>query len=337
MQTVIVKMARLLTIGSLLAIVAGDQGVSTWQTTTRSPRPSPASFDAGKYNRLHHLIDVASPNCFADAGQEVDALRAFFDSPTVPGIDLNVTVVIGSYARPEMLRHILRALSEQELVRLTTIVADAGSPRMPSTKGETPDILLRYKDDGKYHRVRSFNDGAQLARTSHIIFLDDDTIPLTPFWAATHVRRLIQEPRAFTRGPVHILMADSDVSVTEVTLHQVRSIDWPHAELGWFSTTNLGFRRSTWDAIGGFDSAFDGNYGAEDIDLGRTVEAAGLQSAVLPALACALHPSVHFAQRVIPRPKDGSINVELLKAKWGRKQQPQPVDRGHTNASVTTK
>ena len=327
---------RLLLISCLLAVVVCDPGASTWRTTTRSLRPSPGSFNAGKYKRLHHLIDAASPKCFADAGRERDALRAFFDSPTVRDIDRNVTVIIGSYARPEMLRHILRALSEQELVCLTTIVADAGSLRVPSIVGDTPDILLRYKDDGKYHRVRSFNDGAQLARTSHIIFLDDDTIPLTPFWAATHVRRLIQEPRAFTRGPVHILMSDADVSVTEATLQEVRSIDWPHAELGWFSTTNLGFRRSTWDAVGGLDSAFDGNYGFEDKDLGRTVEAAGLQSAILPALSCALHPSVHFAQRVIPRPKDRSINKKLFKAKWDRKQRFPPADRGHTNASVTT-
>ena len=37
-----------------------------------------------------------------------------------------------------------------------------------------------------------------------------------------------------------------DVSVTEASLQEVRSIDLPHAELGWFSTTNMGFHRSTW-------------------------------------------------------------------------------------------
>ena len=254
----------------------------------------------------------------------------------MPDIDRNVTVVIGSYDRPEMLRHIVQALSQQELVRVTTIVADAGSPHMPFTKNESLDILLRYKDDGMYHRVRSFNDGARLAHTSHVIFLDDDTIPLTPFWAATHVQRLTQEPRALTRGLVHILMADANVSVTEASLQEVRSVDWPHAELGWFSTTNMGFRRSTWDAVGGFDSAFDGNYGGEDIDLGRTVEAAGLQSVALPALSCALHPSVHFAQRVIPRHEDRSVNKELLKTKWEQAHLLQPVVSTSSNTNITT-
>ena len=131
-------------------------------------------------------------------------------------------------------------------------------------------------------------------------------------------------------------MADANVSVTEASLQEVRSVDWPHAELGWFSTTNMGFRRSTWDAVGGFDSAFDGNYGGEDIDLGRTVEAAGLQSVALPALSCALHPSVHFAQRVIPRLKDRSVNKKLLKTKWEQAHLLQPVVSTSSNTNITT-
>jgi len=216
-----------------------------------------------------------------------------------------------------MLRQILRALSQQELVHVTSIVVDAGSPRMPFIKDKKPDVFLRYRDDGKYHRVRSFNDGVLLARSNYVILLDDDTIPLTTLWAATHVRRLNEEPRAFVRGLVHILTADANATVTQGLLHQAGSVDWPHATLGWFSSTNLGFRRSTWDAVGGFDPAFDGNYGFEDLDLGRTVDAAGMPSLVLPTLSCALHSSVHYAQRTIPRPKDRSTNENVFLKKWG--------------------
>ena len=94
--------------------------------------------------------------------------------------ELSASVIIGAYNRYLSLDAIVKVLKKQKYVNhLEIIVSDAGSwpPSFTVVPDKSVDIVIYRRYDGKYHRVRSFNEGARAAKHDILIFLDDDVIP----------------------------------------------------------------------------------------------------------------------------------------------------------------
>ena len=218
-------------------------------------------------------------------------------------LNVSVGVVIGAFQRPALLQAILKALRRQRLVAtLEVVVADSGS--WPPLAQQIPfmdaDQVRWWKEDGRYHRVRNFNEGAAMTRAEVIILLDDDVIPASDYWAASAVAALFESPSlAMVRMPLEIREFRQDLSDAPARREELEALQWDQTFS--FTTCNLAMRRSAWDALGGFSWAFDGVYGGEDIDFHKRAKEAGMAVGQAGKGACAVHVGVFFGNRGIQK------------------------------------
>jgi hypothetical protein len=214
-------------------------------------------------------------------------------------LNVSVGVVIGAFQRPALLQTILKALRRQRLVpSLEVVVADSGS--WPPLAQQIPfmdaDQVRWWKEDGRYHRVRNFNEGVEMTRAEVIILLDDDVIPASDYWAASAAAALLDSPGlAMVRMPLEIREFREDFSDAPARQAELEALQWD--EQHNFATYNLAVRRSAWDLLGGFSWAFDGVYGGEDIDFHERAIEAGMAVERADKGACALHVGVFFGNR----------------------------------------
>jgi hypothetical protein len=144
------------------------------------------------------------------------------------------------------------------------------------------DVWRAWPIDGGYHRVRSFNEGVRLASNDVIALLDDDVVPLSPYWAHSILRALeenISNPRAnnVTLNKLEVLEFEEDLSDVRARFREVDQLHFNgvfnkdkgrhETGNGFFekSTVNIAFQRSAWEGAGGFPAALDGVYGEEDV------------------------------------------------------------------------
>lgn len=162
----------------------------------------------------------------------------------------DLTVVIATYTRRDMLLELLESLAAQT-IPVDIIVSDDGTN--PFSLQENLRGLARYiwaTRDGGYHRVMRFNEGVMLAKTPYVVLLDDDCIPAGPEWSRWHLHAL-------------------------KTYDVVRGMFWDKGEAKltpWFSSTNVSMGTQLARSIGPFDRNYDGRYGHEDLDLGKEIE-----------------------------------------------------------------
>ena len=130
------------------------------------------------------------------------------------------------------------------------IINDDGS--CDPINAATYSIITKFiwNEDAGYHRVARFNESVALCVSPYIILLDDDCIPTSNNFIQAHLDTL----------------KTADVSRGIIKFWNGQTAD------GWFSTANLGIRKTVLDAIGLFDINFDGNYGHEDIDFGKRLQ-----------------------------------------------------------------
>lgn len=217
--------------------------------------------------------------------------------------NVSVGVVIGAFQRPVLLRAILKALRRQRLVpTLEVVVADSGS--WPPLAQQIPlmdaDQVRWWKEDGRYHRVRNFNEGVAMTHAEVILLLDDDVIPASDYWAASAVAALLGSPGlAMVRMPIEIREFRQDLSDAPARREELEALQWDQTFS--FTTCNLAVRRSAWDALGGFSWAFDGVYGGEDIDFHKRAKEAGMAVGQVGKGACAVHVGVFFGNRGIQK------------------------------------
>ena len=218
----------------------------------------------------------------------------------------NVSVIIGAYNRVGSLSAILRALRDQKLVgSIEIIVADAGSepPVLQQIHGyDFVDVSLHWKADGKYHRVRSFNEGVRIAKHDIVLLLDDDVIPASEYWVHSALAAFNASPElSIVRMPLLLdshLQLKSDLSDIDKHLHhmQLSAFDYNFVQ---FTTANLAIYKSRWNEIGGLKSRFDGKYGFEDLDFHKAAKERGLHYGVSNRHGCAVHVGTFFRKRNI--------------------------------------
>lgn len=126
------------------------------------------------------------------------------------------------------------------------------------------------------------NRGARTARSPLLIFLDVDCVP-APDLVTDYRLTLAQQPDAIAMGGVYYLPAPLIEGWQQADLeaqgkaHPARlypavgeRVFTDDYRLFW--SLNFALRRSTWEAIGGFDERFQG-YGAEDTDFAFMAQA----------------------------------------------------------------
>jgi hypothetical protein len=278
-----VALLRAPRVGALAPLAAVDAPLTPAERNAEANAPSLANMEA--------LVNATRAACARHyAAAEFEARG---------GLNVSVGVVIGAYQRPALLQAILKALRRQRLVStLEVVVADSGS--WPPLAQQIPfmdaDQVRWWKEDGRYHRVRNFNEGAAMTRAEVVILLDDDVIPTSDYWAAAAAAALLDSPGlAMVRMPLEIREFREDLSDAPARRGELEALQWDQAFS--FTTCNLAVRRSAWDSLGGFSWAFDGVYGGEDIDFHKRAKDAGMAAGQAGKGACALHAGVFFGNR----------------------------------------
>jgi hypothetical protein len=158
----------------------------------------------------------------------------------------------------------VQRLKRQKHVTIEIVMHDDSSlpPSMPLG---FVDTHVWHAPDKGYHRTRALRETSWLAKHDYIVFLDDDCFPASDYWALALLEQL-DAGYDLVRGPFKVLKLNDDYSVAALpdlvkhpTIGRIP---------GWFSTTNVGFRRQRFRDID-IDMSFDGHYGNEDVDLGR--------------------------------------------------------------------
>jgi len=206
----------------------------------------------------------------------------------------DVDICITTYNCNERLKMILQALSTQTNMNFNLIINDDGSSELIDPN--VYPIITKYiwnKDD-KYNRVARFNESILLCVSPFIIILDNDCVPVS---------------RNFIKAHLDVLKT-ADFSKGTVTFPNGRDAS------GWFSTANLGFKRSIIQDYGLFYPEYNGYYGYEDLDLGEDIKKRNLK-VVNNAVAQTLTDSNSYlngdrSDAVIGR------NRAIFKQRWGK-------------------
>jgi glycosyltransferase involved in cell wall biosynthesis len=222
----------------------------------------------------------------------------------------DLSLVICTRNRAEQLRagldHVARIRSRHSW---EIVVVDNGSTddtrHVVETAMESAPVRLRFLEEPVPNVSRARNRGAQATSGAILAFTDDDCYP-----RPTHVddileRFAVDSGLGFVCGAVE-LYDPEDAGVATVTLPErlafsQRSFVTPGIAL----TANLAFRRSAFDAIGGFDEvfAYGSGPGGGDVDAAVRVLAEGWRGLYDPALTVQHHhgrrpgPAVDAARR----------------------------------------
>ena len=162
-------------------------------------------------------------------------------------------VVITTYNRNDRLFKTLNMLSNQTCMDFNLIINDDGGKVILNPSDFKIITKYIWNEDVAYHRVARFNESVKLCVSPYIVMLDDDGIPNSNNFISAYI---------------------SELSNTDVCKGIVQFENGATAS-SWFSTANLGIRKSVYEEIGLFDEGFDGYYGHEDRDFGIRIEQKG--------------------------------------------------------------
>jgi len=189
----------------------------------------------------------------------------------------DLTVIIPTRERWQILRRTLDALAAQTITGFDTVVVVDGEDQRPPT--DLADVRIVQVPRGGPGAAR--NAGVGHADRPLVLFLGDDMIPV-PRLVERHLAGHAAEPRRETVVLGHI---DWHPDVARSRL--LRWLDWsdsqfdfasiPVAGPGWghFVSSNVSLKREFLLEVGGFDSAFEFDY--EDLDLAYRLDKAGMQ------------------------------------------------------------
>ncbi len=210
--------------------------------------------------------------------------------------DRRVSVVIPYYQAPEALNLTLVALARQTYPRglMQVVVVDDGSEPPLSIPPEFGDLVSStiHQEDRGFGLARARNTGAAAADGDILVFLDCDMVP-EPAWLEAHARwhhcvadaltlgfrrhvdfegvTAAEIDRAAAGGNVGGVFADRHQEKPEWIEHHIARLDdlTSGADDLFRIVTggNLGIRRDTFAATGGFDESFT-QWGAEDTEFG---------------------------------------------------------------------
>lgn len=247
-----------------------------------------------------------------------------------------VSIVIPFYQDRHVLARTLASLIHQtypsHLVEI--IISDDGSsePVMEVLEMFQPKLNLQYvrQEDLGYRPASARNLGIQQAHGNVIISLDFDMI-CPPNFIASHLVWFHVSDRVATIGPrkfidashikVEDILANFEM-VTQLPSQNSTSnfnkdidgrialfIDFYKNSLPAksFHTCNAAFRRSQALSIGGFDEAYDYNYGFEDIDFGYRLWLSGVF--LVPEINALAYHQENNVVSWQDKTKGGSVNI----------------------------
>lgn len=197
--------------------------------------------------------------------------------PAVTAGAPDVSVVVATHDRPELLRGLLDALERQTLARErfeVVVVDDSSAPATRAVLDDARDLDLQVVTTGaNVGAPRARNLGWRAARGALIAFTDDDCAP-APEWLEAGLRAWGRRPERFVQGAtrpaggVSILELDPFRQSIEVT-----SLS-PESE-----TCNIFYPRELLDRLGGFDESIRVG---EDLELGWAARRAGAEPVFEP-------------------------------------------------------
>jgi glycosyltransferase involved in cell wall biosynthesis len=211
----------------------------------------------------------------------------------------DATVIICTYNRAGLLREALRALGAQRTVadlQWDILVADNNSA--DNTKDVVHDfqsvapVPVTYLFEGRQGKSFALNSAVEAAQGKILAFTDDDCRP-EPSWVQDSVNTLTRWKADGVGGrilpnwsapPPSWLALDRHLWTSLAILddNEVRRVElgpWQRANGFRVWGANMSFRRTAFEAVGGFDSMLGGQgkrrYSHEDVEFVRRVVEAG--------------------------------------------------------------
>lgn len=229
--------------------------------------------------------------------------------------NLQISVIVSTYQRPQHLRRCLLSLGRQQGVtgRYEVVVTDDGS------QDETAEMVQRHARQAPFplkfvtHEHRGFqlarcrNSGVQLAEAPYVLFTDGDCI-----FPPDHLAKHLASARAgFVRAGDCIRLSrqasaqiDDDSILAGDFVHRsdfasAAKLKWTHLKAlvyGWMRHSikpklvgnNIGVWRSQLEAVNGFDEEFRG-WGCEDDDLADRLRRRGVRIASVLGMTYGYH------------------------------------------------
>ncbi len=219
-------------------------------------------------------------------------------------MSVDVSVVVATYNRPELLERLLVQLGQQTLPpsRFEVVVVDDGSAP------PVGDRLAHLKVPYALHVITQANAGAAAARHHGIVeakgglvVVTDDDMQVPPHFLAAHVAA---HPPGTRRAVIGRIEPDPDVASMPYFERwyayrlnaMAKELERGKVSLQGSSlyTGNVSFRREDYLEVGGFDPAFGRS---EDAELGLRLEESGVDLRFAPD-ATTRHGSDHTSEVV---------------------------------------
>ena len=238
--------------------------------------------------------------------------------------EFDCSIVIPLFNRAELTEQCLVNLAEvTERTRFEVVLVDNAS------SDRTAEVLASLSGDVQIIRntenrgfAAACNQGARAARGRHVVFLNNDTIPLRG-WLEPLLAELDGDPRVAVVGS-KLLFADGTVQHAGVIF--TREIPIPYhvfyrsgadapavnrrREIHCVTAACMAVRRATFEALGGFDEGFVNGY--EDVDFCLRVRQRGDKVVYQPASAL-----YHLESQTPGRKDHDDANGRRLLQRWG--------------------
>lgn len=249
-----------------------------------------------------------------------------------------ISVIITTYNRPDALRLVLLALTQQTLLPNEVIVADDGSKDETRLLIEQLQSQLNYslkhvwqKDEG-FQAAKIRNKAVLCSKNNYLIFLDGDCIPFPDFIQQHH---LLAEPHWFVSGHRLLLNKKFTQKILKefLPIYKDSTLQWllyyfnqqtnrlfpllrihlnklrKFSAMRWqgAKSCNLGLWKEDFLTVNGFDENFIG-WGYEDSDLVIRLIRAGIKRKSGKFAIPVIHLWHHQNDRA-----QKQINLNLLK------------------------
>ena len=191
-------------------------------------------------------------------------------SPVVVSTDLDFSIIIPTYNRPEQLQGCLRSLEELEYPcdRFEVVVVDDGSspPATPTLRapGDGLDLHILRQDNAGPGLAR--NRGAAHARGRFLAFTDDDC-RVDPGWLESFGSAFDSHPNALLGGRTVNYLDNLYSGTSQMIVQLVYDHYNPDPNNAkFFTSNNIAVSSKHFSEMGGFDTAFI-ETGGEDREL----------------------------------------------------------------------